>query len=77
MPRRMPAPTSVALPSLLYWRIQRGITQAELAGKIGVRRASVARIEAGNPALVRTARGLAEALGVEVADLMRAPPAVD
>ena len=74
MPRRMPAPTSVALPALVYWRIQRGFTQAELAERIGVRRPTIARIEAGNPALVRTARALAEALSVQVADLQRQPP---
>lgn len=73
MPRRMPAPTSVALPSLVYWRVQRGVTQAELAERVGMRRASIARIEAGNPALVRTAHALAEALSVEVADLQRQP----
>ena len=70
----MPAPTSTPLPSLVYWRVQRGITQAELAGQIGVRRATIARIEAGNPALVKTARALAEALAVQVADLQRQPP---
>ncbi|MBV8942596.1 MAG: helix-turn-helix transcriptional regulator [Solirubrobacterales bacterium] len=72
----MPAPTSVALPSLVHWRVQRGFTQAELAELIGVRRATVARIESGKPALVKTARAIAEALGVEVADLQRqSPPA--
>ena len=74
MRRRMPAPTSTLLPSLVYWRVQRGITQAELAEQVGVRRATIARIEAGNPALVKTARALAEALSVEVADLQRKPP---
>jgi transcriptional regulator with XRE-family HTH domain len=75
MRRRMAAPTSVALPGLLYWRIQRGITQAELAEKVAIRRASVARIEGGHPALVRTAGRLADALGVQVTDLQRQPPA--
>ena len=74
MSRRMPAPTSVTLPSLVYWRIQRGVTQAELAELVSMRRASIARIEAGNPALVRTARVLAEALAVQVSDLQRPPP---
>jgi hypothetical protein len=35
---------------------------------------AVARIESGHPALVRTARLLARALGVQVADLQRQPP---
>lgn len=72
--RRMPAPTSVALPSLVYWRIQRGLTQADLADRVSVRRATIARIEAGKPALVRTAAAIAKALGVQVAELQRQPP---
>jgi DNA-binding XRE family transcriptional regulator len=74
MPPRVPAPTSVALPSLVHWRVQRGLTQAELAEQISVRRATIARIESGKPALVKTARAIATALGVEVADLQRQPP---
>jgi DNA-binding XRE family transcriptional regulator len=54
--------------------IRRGITQAELGERIGMRRASIARIEAGSPALVRTARRLAEALNVEILDLQTQPP---
>jgi DNA-binding XRE family transcriptional regulator len=63
------------LPALIHWRIERGVTQAELAERAGVRRATVARIEAGYPALLRTARSLAEALGVEISELRRGPPA--
>ena len=74
---RMPRPTLVSLPALRYWRIQRGITQAELAAQVDMRRPSVARIEAGHPALVRTAHRLAGVLGVQVADLQRQPPATD
>jgi transcriptional regulator with XRE-family HTH domain len=62
------------LPSLVYWRIQRGLTQEQLAERIGMQRATVARIEAGRPALVRTARLLARALVVQVAELQRQPP---
>ena len=62
------------MPSLIYWRIQRGLTQEQLAELIAMRRNTVWRIEAGHPALVRTARLLARALGVQVADLQRQPP---
>jgi transcriptional regulator with XRE-family HTH domain len=74
MPPRVAAPTSIKLPALLYWRIKRGITQRELAEKVGMRRASIARIEAGYPALLRSARQIAEALGIEIDDLRRNPP---
>jgi DNA-binding XRE family transcriptional regulator len=66
--------TSVLLPSLVYWRIQRGLTQEQLAARIEMQRATVTRIEAGHPALVRTARLLARVLVVQVADLQRQPP---
>jgi DNA-binding XRE family transcriptional regulator len=70
----MPGPTTVALPSLRYWRVMRGMSQEQLAASIGVRRATVARLEAGYPSLVRTAHALARALDVSVADLMRPAP---
>ena len=73
----MAAPTSVRLPSLVHWRIQRNVTQAELARTIGVRRATIARIQAGNPALIKTAHRLADALDINVNDLMRQPPTTD
>ena len=66
--------TSVVLSSLVYWRIQRGLTQEQLAERIVMQRATVARLEAGHPALVRTARLLARALAVQVAELQRQPP---
>ena len=65
---------SVVLPSLAYWRIQRGLTQTQLAARIPVVQPTVARIEAGHPTLVRTARLLAKALSVELAGLQRQPP---
>jgi hypothetical protein len=55
----MPAAKSVRLPSLAYWRIQRGVTREQLAGRIVMLEPTVARIEAGHPALVRTTRLLA------------------
>jgi DNA-binding XRE family transcriptional regulator len=63
------------LPALVYWRIERGLTQEQLSKNVKMRRASIARIEAGYPALVRTAHRLAEALDFQVADLQRQAPA--
>ena len=62
------------MPSVAYWRIQRGLTQEQLAERIAMQRNTVWRIEAGHPAFLRTARLLARALGVQVADLQRQPP---
>lgn len=62
------------LPSLVYWRAQRGLTQDRLAERLGMHRNTVWAIEAGHPAFMRTARLLASALHVKVADLMSQPP---
>jgi transcriptional regulator with XRE-family HTH domain len=62
------------LPSLVYWRAQHGLTQERLAERIGMRRNTVWRIEAGYPAFMRTARLLAKALDVQLADLRGRPP---
>ena len=66
--------TLVELPSLVYWRIQRGLTQEQLAKRIAMRRPTVLRIEAGHLTRVRTARLLASALSIPIADLQRRPP---
>jgi transcriptional regulator with XRE-family HTH domain len=66
--------TSVLLPSLVYWRAQRRLTQEQLAERLGMSRNTVWRIEAGYPAFMRTTRLLAKALSVQVADLQRQPP---
>ena len=65
---------STLLPALAYWRIHRYLSQERLAERIAMRRNAILRIEAGYPALVRTARRLAEALEVQVGDLQRQPP---
>ena len=62
------------LPSLVYWRLQRGFAQAQLAKRIGMNLNTVQRVEAGYPARVRTARLLARALDVQLAVLMDQPP---
>jgi transcriptional regulator with XRE-family HTH domain len=56
------------------WRESRGLTQRELAAKAGVGEVTVARIETGASVTTSTARKIAEALGVAVADLLERPP---
>jgi transcriptional regulator with XRE-family HTH domain len=56
------------------WRESHGLTQRELAAEAGVGEATVARIEAGASVTPPTARKIAEALGVAVADLLERPP---
>ena len=65
---------SVVLPSLFYWRLERALTQERLAERIAMRRTTVWRIESGGPTFMRTARLLASALHVQVADLIGQPP---
>ena len=69
------APTLVATPALLAYRIDRGMIQKVLAERAGVDRATVARLEQGGRARLDTVTKLAAALGVKPADLMREPPA--
>ena len=65
---------STLLPALRYWRIQRGLTQVQLAERIAIRRTTIWRIETGRPCVMRTARFLATALQVDPSDLMGPPP---
>jgi transcriptional regulator with XRE-family HTH domain len=60
----------VQIPRLREWRERRALTQVELAEKAGVSERSVAGYEAGHGARPPTVRRLAEALGIEVTDLM-------
>jgi transcriptional regulator with XRE-family HTH domain len=59
----------VQIPRLREWREARALTQVELAELANVSPRSVAGYEAGAGARPPTVRRLAEALGVEVADL--------
>jgi transcriptional regulator with XRE-family HTH domain len=56
------------------WRESHGLTQRELAAEAGVGAVTVARIETGASVTPPTARKIAEALGVAVADLLERPP---
>jgi transcriptional regulator with XRE-family HTH domain len=56
------------------WRESRGLTQRRLAAEAGVGEVTVARVETGSSVTPPTARKLADALGVSVADLLERPP---
>lgn len=64
------------LEKLKEWREYRGLTQVELADKAGVPQSTVSQAETGRRSPhPGTARKFAEALGVEVEELTRAPKA--
>ena len=56
------------------WRESHGLTQRELAAEAGVGEVTVARMETGASVTPPTARKIAGALGVAVADLLERPP---
>jgi transcriptional regulator with XRE-family HTH domain len=56
------------------WRESHGLTQRELAAEAGVGEATIARVEMGASVTPPTARKIAEALAVAVADLLERPP---
>jgi transcriptional regulator with XRE-family HTH domain len=56
------------------WRESHGLTQRGLAAEAGVGEVTVARIETGASVTPSTARKIAGALGVAVADLLERPP---
>jgi transcriptional regulator with XRE-family HTH domain len=59
------------IPRLREWRELRGLTQVELAKKAGLSPRSVAGYEAGAGARPPSVRKLAEALDVEITELVR------
>jgi transcriptional regulator with XRE-family HTH domain len=63
----------VQIPRLREWRELRGWTQKDLAHESGVSARSIAGYETGASVRPRTARKLAEALDVEVAELVMSP----
>jgi transcriptional regulator with XRE-family HTH domain len=56
------------------WREAHGLTQRELAAEAGVGEVTVARVETGSSVAPPTARKIAKALDVSVADLLERPP---
>lgn len=66
-----PVASTVTLPRLRALRERKAWTQLELAEKAQVARGTVSNAEAGEPIKLPTVRRLAEALGVEPAQLMR------
>src|SRR5215217_5433892 len=62
------------LPRLKEWRESRGLLQKELASEAGLSEFTINRIETGDNIRPNTARKVADALGVEVADLIESPP---
>jgi transcriptional regulator with XRE-family HTH domain len=62
------------IPRTKEWRESQGLTQRELADEAGVVYTTVARIEVGHAVNPSTARKIAKALGITVADLIERPP---
>jgi transcriptional regulator with XRE-family HTH domain len=58
------------------WREARGHTQRSLAAESGVSEVTIARLETGHGTTPSTALKLANALNVEVVDLLENPPAL-
>lgn len=59
------------LPGLKKYRILSGLTQGELAKRVGMHRVSINEIENGKrPARPRTLKKLADTLGVDTRDLV-------
>jgi transcriptional regulator with XRE-family HTH domain len=56
------------------WREARGFTQRGLAAEAGLSEVTVARLETGHSSTPSTARKIADALDISVADLLERPP---
>jgi transcriptional regulator with XRE-family HTH domain len=71
-PTMLPMGRGEPLPNLRRLRFAKGMRQQDLAEASGVNRTTIALIEAqGKAADVATAKKLAQALGVELADLLK------
>lgn len=64
----------VRLTHLAAWRRFSVMTQADLAKKAGVARATVNRAEGGDPVSMENARQIAAALGITPQQLFAGPP---
>lgn len=62
------------LPRLREWREARGFTQKALSEEAGVREETVTRLEGGASGSPTSARKIANALEIEVSDLLKDPP---
>jgi transcriptional regulator with XRE-family HTH domain len=67
--------TAVLVPGLRALRLERALTQDELAHRARVGRKTVMRAEAGQHIRISSVRRLAAALRVSPARLQRVPPA--
>jgi transcriptional regulator with XRE-family HTH domain len=66
----VPAPTShLTLPALRHWRLERLLSQRELAEQSDVSEPTIIRAEGGKPVGALTAAKLARALGVTAKQL--------
>jgi len=72
--RRHRAQRGVRLPHLAAWRRFSVMTQAELAEKVGVTRATINRAEGGSHVSMENARQIASALGITPQQLLAGPP---
>lgn len=61
-------------PSLAWVRRRSGYSQRQLNARAGVNHITISRIENGQPAFITTLKKLADALGVQVSDLIKQPP---
>jgi transcriptional regulator with XRE-family HTH domain len=64
----------VKLENVRQWREARGYTQRRLAKEAGLSTITLPRIERGEQTTPTTARKIADALGVDIMDLMSDPP---
>lgn len=67
----------VPLPHLAAWRRYVALTQSELAERADVSRPTITRAERGEPVSLPNVRAIAEALGITVQKLYRAPEETD
>ncbi len=71
---RVALPRGLLLPGLKRWRIRRGLTQQQLADRVGARLQYISRIEQGKRGCSpQVAQKIADALEVDLRDLGAAP----
>jgi len=69
-----PDERGLEVPNLREWRKRAAVTQAELAERSGVSRATISSAEGGARIWPSHVRALADALGTTPADLQERPP---